>query len=79
MGALLDAIVETIPAPLSCDRNAPFQMLVTSISSDPYVGRISTGYHFESVEVCNVRINPLWNVGKSSRAKCKWEICCDAC
>lgn len=39
---LLDTIVEYIPAP-ECDREAPLQMLVSSIDYNDYVGRIGVG------------------------------------
>jgi len=39
---LLDTIVDYIPAP-ECDSEAPFQMLVSSIDYNEYVGRIGVG------------------------------------
>jgi GTP-binding protein len=39
---LLDAILETVPAPLA-DVDAPFQMLVTSLDYDTHRGRIAIG------------------------------------
>jgi GTP-binding protein len=39
---LLDKIVEEIPAP-KVDLNAPFQMLVTNLKYNPYVGQIAVG------------------------------------
>jgi GTP-binding protein len=43
MQPLFDALVETIPPPPESIRDDGFQMLVTSISSDPYLGRMLTG------------------------------------
>ncbi|MBO6826396.1 MAG: translational GTPase TypA [Sneathiella sp.] len=39
---LFDLIVEHVPAP-TVDENAPFRMLVTTIESNPYLGRLLTG------------------------------------
>ena len=39
---LLDAIVENIPCPEG-DTEAPLQLLVSNIDSDPYIGRIAIG------------------------------------
>ena len=39
---LLDAIIETMPCPEG-DVDAPLQMLVSNIDSDPYIGRIAIG------------------------------------
>ncbi|MFN4057560.1 MAG: translational GTPase TypA [Roseinatronobacter sp.] len=44
MQALFDLIVAHVPAPAQIARMAePFQMLATTLSSDPYLGRILTG------------------------------------
>jgi GTP-binding protein len=42
---LLEAIIKYIPAP-SGDKNQPLEMLITSISSDNFKGRIATGRIF---------------------------------
>ena len=42
--ALYDLIVKHVPAPAQIARRAePFQMLATTLSSDPFIGRILTG------------------------------------
>lgn len=48
MGPLLDAIVESIPAP-SASPDLPFKMLVTMLEHDNYVGRIATGRVAEGI------------------------------
>ncbi|RHY31504.1 hypothetical protein DYB32_003437, partial [Aphanomyces invadans] len=42
MKALLDQIVEYVPAP-EADMDSPFSMAVTMLGHDPYVGRLATG------------------------------------
>ncbi|MEZ5667282.1 MAG: translational GTPase TypA [Alphaproteobacteria bacterium] len=42
MAALFALIVSHVPAP-NADPNGPFRMLVTTLNSDPYLGRILTG------------------------------------
>ena len=44
LDALFDLIVDHVPAPaqISC-RKEPFQMLATTLSADPFIGRILTG------------------------------------
>ena len=39
---LFDAILEMVPPP-ECDPDKPFQMLVSNIDSDEYIGRIAVG------------------------------------
>ncbi|MEX0307639.1 MAG: translational GTPase TypA [Ruegeria sp.] len=42
--ALFDLIVDHVPAPRQADRkDEPFQMLATTLGSDPFIGRILTG------------------------------------
>ncbi|MCC1481713.1 translational GTPase TypA [Roseibaca sp. Y0-43] len=44
MSALFDLVVAHVPAPKQvADRAAPFRMLATTLSADPYLGRILTG------------------------------------
>jgi GTP-binding protein len=44
LSALLDLIVEHVPAPKQIDaRDEPFRMLATTLGSDPFIGRILTG------------------------------------
>ncbi|MCP3975848.1 MAG: translational GTPase TypA [bacterium] len=42
LGALLDTLIETIPAP-SGDPNAPLQALVTNLDASDYLGRLAIG------------------------------------
>src|SRR5258707_14276879 len=42
LNALFDLIVGHVPAP-TANADAPFAMLVTTLESDPYVGRLLTG------------------------------------
>ncbi len=44
LSALFDLIVEHVPAPAQlAQRDAPFQMLATTLGADPFIGRILTG------------------------------------
>lgn len=55
---LMDKILEHVPAP-ECNLNAPFSMLVTTLESDPFVGRVLTGrIHSGSLKV-NTQIKAL--------------------
>lgn len=42
MGVLFDTIIENIPAP-DCDLESPFQLLISTIDYNEYVGRIGIG------------------------------------
>jgi GTP-binding protein len=42
MSCLFDKVVEVVPAP-NVDKDGPFRMLVTTLESDPYLGRVLTG------------------------------------
>ena len=42
MACLFDTIVDSVPAP-DVDAGGPFRMLVTTLESDPYLGRVLTG------------------------------------
>ncbi len=42
MACLFDKIVDYVPAP-EVDADGPFRMLVTTLESDPYLGRVLTG------------------------------------
>ena len=42
MACLFDKIVDSVPAP-DVDAGGPFRMLVTTLESDPYLGRVLTG------------------------------------
>ncbi|MDP4117863.1 MAG: translational GTPase TypA [Bacillota bacterium] len=55
---LFDSILEMVPAP-ECDPDAPFQMLISNIDSDEYIGRIAVGkikrgcvHYNETLAVC---------------------------
>ena len=50
--ALMDLIVKHVPAP-KCTLDAPFSMLVTTLESDPFVGRILTG----RIETGKIKVN----------------------
>ncbi len=44
LSALFDLIVEHVPTPKQVERKSePFQMLATTLSADPFIGRILTG------------------------------------
>jgi len=44
LSALLDLIVEHVPAPAQVEqRDEPFRMLATTLGSDPFIGRLLTG------------------------------------
>ena len=49
---LFELIIKEIPAP-DCDREAPFQMLVSNIDYDDYTGRIAVG----KIERGSIRLN----------------------
>ena len=42
MSCLFDKVLDVVPAP-DVDKLAPFSMLVTTLESDPYLGRVLTG------------------------------------
>ena len=42
MSCLFDKVVECVPSP-DVDADGPFRMLVTTLESDPYLGRVLTG------------------------------------
>ena len=50
--ALMDLIVKHVPEP-KCVLDAPFSMLVTTLESDPFVGRILTG----RIETGKIKVN----------------------
>ncbi len=44
LSALFDLVIEHVPAPKQiADRDAPFRMLATTLSADPFLGRLLTG------------------------------------
>ncbi|WP_025898253.1 translational GTPase TypA [Sneathiella glossodoripedis] len=63
LNPLFDLIVEHVPAP-KVDENAPFRMLVTTIESNPYLGRLLTGRVESGVLKTNDPIKGLNRGGK---------------
>ncbi len=61
---LFDKILEHVPAP-SCDKNAPFSMLVTTLEADAFVGRILTGRILSGTLKTNQMIKALSRDGKT--------------
>lgn len=55
---LMDTILEHVPAP-DGDENAPFQMLVTTLESDVYLGRVLTGRIHSGTARINEAVNTL--------------------
>src|SRR5437764_798218 len=63
LNALFDLIVHHVPAP-TANPDAPFAMLVTTLESDPYVGRVLTG----RIHSGTARINmPLKAISRDGR------------
>jgi GTP-binding protein len=61
--ALFDLIVHHVPAP-TANPDAPFAMLVTTLESDPYVGRVLTG----RIHAGTARVNmPLKAISRDGR------------
>jgi GTP-binding protein len=61
--ALFDLIVRHVPAP-TANPDAPFAMLVTTLESDPYVGRVLTG----RIHAGTARVNmPLKAISRDGR------------
>lgn len=60
---LFNKILEHVPAPV-CDENGPFKMLVTTLESDPFVGRILTGRITSGKIKTNQTIKALSREGK---------------
>lgn len=60
---LFETIVDFIPAP-NVDRDAPFSMLVTTLETDPYLGRILTGRVQTGVARLNMPVKTLRNSGE---------------
>ena len=63
MAALFELIIEHVPAP-SADPAGQFRMLATTISSDPYLGRILTGRVESGTLNVNAPIKALSREGK---------------
>src|SRR5712671_2547950 len=63
LNALFDLIVHHVPAP-TANPDAPFAMLVTTLESDPYVGRVLTG----RIHAGTARVNmPLKAISRDGR------------
>ncbi|RAL41676.1 hypothetical protein DM860_008858 [Cuscuta australis] len=60
MSELLDTIVRHVPPP-SVNLDAPFQMLVSMMDKDPYVGRTLTGRVFSGVVHVGDKVHGLHN------------------
>ena len=60
---LFETIIDFIPAP-NVDREAPFSMLVTTLETDPYLGRILTGRVQTGVARLNMPVKALRNSGE---------------
>ncbi|MDH5557332.1 MAG: translational GTPase TypA [Alphaproteobacteria bacterium] len=60
---LFKAIAARVPAP-QVDKDAPFQMLATTLESDPYLGRILTGRIHSGRAKVNMAVRALSRDGK---------------
>ena len=60
---LLDLVMEHVPAP-KVDVNAPFTMLTTLLSSDPFLGRVLTGKVYSGKAKVNMAVKALDLDGK---------------
>ena len=63
LGALFDLIVRHVPAPVA-DPGQPFAMLVTTLESDPYLGRVLTGLIHSGVARMNMPVKALSRDGR---------------
>ncbi len=61
---LLDLVMEHVPAP-KVDTNAPFTMLATLLSSDPFLGRVLTGKVYSGRPKVNMAVKSLSLDGKT--------------
>ncbi len=55
---LMEMILSHVPAP-TCDESAPFKMLVTTLESDVYLGRVLTGRIYSGVAKVNDAVNVI--------------------
>jgi GTP-binding protein len=60
---LFDLIINHIPEAAG-DENAPFRMLVTTLESDPYVGRVLTGRIYSGQAKVNMPVKSFDTTGK---------------
>ncbi|MGO8916641.1 MAG: translational GTPase TypA [Stellaceae bacterium] len=61
--ALFELIIRHVPAPVA-DPDQPFTMLVTTLESDPYLGRVLTGLIHSGVARMNMPVKALSRDGK---------------
>ncbi len=61
---LLDLVMRHVPAP-KVDTNAPFTMLATLLSSDPFLGRVLTGKVYSGKAKVNANVKSLSLDGKT--------------
>ncbi len=61
--ALFDLIIRHVPAPVA-DPGQPFAMLVTTLESDPYLGRVLTGLIHAGLARVNMPVKALSRDGK---------------
>jgi GTP-binding protein len=58
LSALFDLIIRHVAAPVA-DPDKPFAMLVTTLESDPYLGRVLTGRIFSGIARMNMPVKAL--------------------
>ena len=63
LSALFDLIIRHVPAP-AADPDKPFAMLVTTLESDPYLGRVLTGRIHAGTARVNMPLKALSRDGK---------------
>ncbi len=61
---LLDLVMEHVPAP-KVDTNAPFTMLATLLSADPFLGRVLTGKVYSGRPKVNMMVKSIGLDGKT--------------
>ena len=68
MSCLFDKVIDFVPAP-NVDKNGPFKMLVTTLESDPYLGRVLTGRIASGTLAANGTIQALNREGKIEQTR----------
>ena len=68
MSCLFDKVMDFVPAP-DVDRDGPFKMLVTTLESDPYLGRVLTGRIASGSLAANGTIQALNRDGKIEQTR----------
>lgn len=61
---LLELVLKHVPAP-KVDENAPFMMLTTLLSADPYLGRVLTGKIYSGKAKVNMNVKSMGLDGKT--------------